>query len=89
MTLRCQAVEQVRFSRMGKAQKPLVASVVSFLSVSGICPPPREFANTSGEMPIPERLGWRAKPGSDRGQLLVESGGLRARALNMKSVDGF
>lgn len=65
MTLRCQAVEQVRFSRMGKAQKPLVASVVSFLSVSGICLPPREFARASGEMPIPERLGWRTKPGPD------------------------
>lgn len=78
---------------MGEAQEPLVASVAPFPGI-----PLWDLPATQGDGELslpghrarcPSQRGWDGGP--DLGQtwvLLVESGGLRAQALNLKSMQG-
>lgn len=92
LILRCQTLDQVRFSRMGEDQVPLLV-LVCFLSpgvrsVSGICLLPREVVSLSLSGHLSRLPSQR---GQDGGSYLAAPGGewrpLRARALNLKSVD--
>lgn len=84
--LRGQAWDQVRSSRVREARELSAAGVVPFPGSLG----DGEFARTWGEIRIPDREGWKARPGCSHGgwRLGGDFGQLRAEALNLKSLEG-